>query len=268
MPACLSTHGIPASSHTYRRRREAVHPSSSAGETVHTCAYSQRNHTVSAPHAALMLRCVCVCQHVYQRAAGLLFVGLRRLQGPSVALRDPVNPAPCRRVAVLGCSSLSTPRLRSFGCRMSNTEVFTVQPVFELEQHQVPPAVACGTPSLSPDLLSGAHLPRPPDPRCCPAAAARRPDRRARPDRQVREVLRILLHTIVFNRALGPVKPVERDSELFEITWVRPRRPPRLLPPTSKDVRPCAPPPCLSHVRLLCRCRARSSVATPRQRGA
>ena len=37
---------------------------------------------------------------------------------------------------------------------------------------------------------------------------------------QVREVLRILLHTIVFQRALGPVKPVERDSELFEITWV------------------------------------------------
>ena len=37
---------------------------------------------------------------------------------------------------------------------------------------------------------------------------------------QVREVLRILLHTVIFNRALGPVKPVERDSELFEITWV------------------------------------------------
>ena len=38
---------------------------------------------------------------------------------------------------------------------------------------------------------------------------------------QVREVLRILLHSIVFQRALGPVKPVERDSELFEVTWVR-----------------------------------------------
>ena len=38
---------------------------------------------------------------------------------------------------------------------------------------------------------------------------------------QIREVLRILLHTVIFNRALGPVKPVERDSELFEITWVR-----------------------------------------------
>lgn len=37
---------------------------------------------------------------------------------------------------------------------------------------------------------------------------------------QVHEVLRILLHTIVFNRALGPVKPVERDSELFAVTWV------------------------------------------------
>jgi autophagy-related protein 101 len=56
---------------------------------------------------------------------------------------------------------------------MSNCEVFTVQPIFDLEQHQV------------------------------------------------REVLRILLHTIVFNRALGPVKPVERDSELFDVTWVR-----------------------------------------------
>ncbi|KAI3426852.1 hypothetical protein D9Q98_006798 [Chlorella vulgaris] len=55
---------------------------------------------------------------------------------------------------------------------MSNCEVHTLTPVFELEQHQV------------------------------------------------REVLRILLHTIVFNRALGPVKPVERDSELFEVTWV------------------------------------------------
>lgn len=41
---------------------------------------------------------------------------------------------------------------------------------------------------------------------------------------QVREVLRILLQSILFNRALGPVKPVERDSELFEVTWVRARR--------------------------------------------
>jgi len=37
---------------------------------------------------------------------------------------------------------------------------------------------------------------------------------------QVREVLRVLLHSIIFQRALGPVKPVERDSELFEVTWV------------------------------------------------
>lgn len=38
---------------------------------------------------------------------------------------------------------------------------------------------------------------------------------------QVREVLRCLAHTIVFNRALGPLKPREVDSELFEaITWV------------------------------------------------
>ncbi|KAL4419641.1 hypothetical protein ABPG77_008582 [Micractinium sp. CCAP 211/92] len=37
---------------------------------------------------------------------------------------------------------------------------------------------------------------------------------------QVREVLRLLLHSIIFQRALGPVKPVERDSELFDVTWV------------------------------------------------
>ncbi len=40
---------------------------------------------------------------------------------------------------------------------------------------------------------------------------------------QVKEVLRILLHTIVFQRALGPVQPAERDSELFDLTWVRRR---------------------------------------------
>ena len=38
---------------------------------------------------------------------------------------------------------------------------------------------------------------------------------------QVTEVLRLLLHTIIFQRALGPVKPQERDSELFDVTWVR-----------------------------------------------
>ena len=30
-----------------------------------------------------------------------------------------------------------------------------------------------------------------------------------------------LLHTIIFNRALGPVRPREVDSELFDITYVR-----------------------------------------------
>ena len=30
-----------------------------------------------------------------------------------------------------------------------------------------------------------------------------------------------LLHTIIFNRALGPVKPQEVDSELFDITYAR-----------------------------------------------
>ncbi|EIE19548.1 DUF1649-domain-containing protein [Coccomyxa subellipsoidea C-169] len=38
---------------------------------------------------------------------------------------------------------------------------------------------------------------------------------------QVREVLRCVLHTIIFNRALGPVRPREVDSELFEITYVQ-----------------------------------------------
>lgn len=37
---------------------------------------------------------------------------------------------------------------------------------------------------------------------------------------QAREVLRCLLHTIVFNRALGPVKPQEQDSDIFDITYV------------------------------------------------
>jgi hypothetical protein len=32
-----------------------------------------------------------------------------------------------------------------------------------------------------------------------------------------------LLHTIIFNRALGAIKPVEVDSELFDVTYVRPR---------------------------------------------
>lgn len=30
-----------------------------------------------------------------------------------------------------------------------------------------------------------------------------------------------LLHTIMFNRALGPVRPYDVDSELFEISYVR-----------------------------------------------
>ena len=29
-----------------------------------------------------------------------------------------------------------------------------------------------------------------------------------------------VLHTILFNRALGPVKPKEVDSELFDVTYV------------------------------------------------
>ncbi|WIA10212.1 hypothetical protein OEZ85_010414 [Tetradesmus obliquus] len=37
---------------------------------------------------------------------------------------------------------------------------------------------------------------------------------------QVREVLRCVLHTILFNRSVGQVKPVDVDSELFDITYV------------------------------------------------
>mmetsp|Transcript_37560 Transcript_37560/g.67282 ORF Transcript_37560/g.67282 Transcript_37560/m.67282 type:complete len:210 (-) Transcript_37560:324-953(-) len=38
---------------------------------------------------------------------------------------------------------------------------------------------------------------------------------------QAREVLRAVLHTIVFNRALGCVQPIEIDSELFDISYVQ-----------------------------------------------
>jgi len=38
---------------------------------------------------------------------------------------------------------------------------------------------------------------------------------------QVREILRSVLHTIVFNRALGCVKPVDIESELFDISYVQ-----------------------------------------------
>eukprot|EP00898_Chlorokybus_atmophyticus_P003468 jgi/Chlat1/4121/Chrsp269S03956 len=37
---------------------------------------------------------------------------------------------------------------------------------------------------------------------------------------QIREVLRCILHTILFHRALGLVKPRDVDSELFDITYV------------------------------------------------
>eukprot|EP00878_Enallax_costatus_P016536 GHUV01017349.1.p1 GENE.GHUV01017349.1~~GHUV01017349.1.p1 ORF type:complete len:202 (+),score=46.14 GHUV01017349.1:430-1035(+) len=38
---------------------------------------------------------------------------------------------------------------------------------------------------------------------------------------QVREALRCVLHTIMFNRSLGQVRPVDVDSELFDITYVQ-----------------------------------------------
>mmetsp|Transcript_69055 Transcript_69055/g.218401 ORF Transcript_69055/g.218401 Transcript_69055/m.218401 type:complete len:93 (-) Transcript_69055:806-1084(-) len=38
---------------------------------------------------------------------------------------------------------------------------------------------------------------------------------------QIREVLRSILHTILFSRALGLVQPKDVDSELFNLTYVR-----------------------------------------------
>ena len=41
------------------------------------------------------------------------------------------------------------------------------------------------------------------------------------PQFQVKEALRCILHTILFNRALGPVAPREVDSDLFDVSYVR-----------------------------------------------
>ncbi|CAE6263256.1 unnamed protein product [Arabidopsis arenosa] len=38
---------------------------------------------------------------------------------------------------------------------------------------------------------------------------------------EIREVLRCILHTIVFHRALGLIRPKDIDLELFEITYVQ-----------------------------------------------
>jgi len=38
---------------------------------------------------------------------------------------------------------------------------------------------------------------------------------------QVKEVLRCLLHTIMFQRALGAVRPSDVESDLFDITYVK-----------------------------------------------
>jgi len=38
---------------------------------------------------------------------------------------------------------------------------------------------------------------------------------------QVKDVLRCILHTVLFNRALGLVRPKEVDLELFNITYVQ-----------------------------------------------
>lgn len=54
---------------------------------------------------------------------------------------------------------------------------------------------------------------------------------------QVTEVLRCLLHTIIFNRSLGVVTPRDVDAELFDLTWVR------KLPCLTTASCPCSPPP-------------------------
>ncbi|XP_039116975.1 autophagy-related protein 101-like [Dioscorea cayenensis subsp. rotundata] len=38
---------------------------------------------------------------------------------------------------------------------------------------------------------------------------------------EIREVLRCIVHTIMFHRVLGLVRPKDTDSELFEITYVK-----------------------------------------------
>ena len=43
---------------------------------------------------------------------------------------------------------------------------------------------------------------------------------------QIREALRVLLHSVLFHRTLGAVRPREVDSELVDLTYVRARRPP------------------------------------------
>ena len=38
---------------------------------------------------------------------------------------------------------------------------------------------------------------------------------------QVPDCLRSVFHTILFNRALGTVSPLEAESDLFDLTWVQ-----------------------------------------------
>ena len=38
---------------------------------------------------------------------------------------------------------------------------------------------------------------------------------------QVKEALRCILHTILFSRSLGLTEPLEVQSELFEVTYMR-----------------------------------------------
>jgi autophagy-related protein 101 len=38
---------------------------------------------------------------------------------------------------------------------------------------------------------------------------------------QVKEALRCVLHTILFSRSLGPTEPLEVQSELFDVTYMR-----------------------------------------------
>eukprot|EP01050_Picozoa_sp_SAG11_P029800 SAG11_NODE_8535_length_1004_cov_1.116022_2_plen_88_part_00 len=48
------------------------------------------------------------------------------------------------------------------------------------------------------------------------------------------DVLQCLLDTIMFNRALGVVRPSERTTELFNVTWVQ-CGDPKVTPPPPRS---------------------------------
>lgn len=102
----------------------------------------------------------------------------------------------------------------------------------ELEQHQVKEVLSCESPPSASTLPSGCArqgpLTRPLTVPACQTAAAcsRSPQLYSLPhEGSARDghchARAGLLHTIVFCRALGPVRPQEVDLQLFDITYVR-----------------------------------------------